>query len=60
MIKFIKKKYLRFFESKNIFKINFFIHKYFKEKDIGTLDLEFNNKPTRTEILQSIIDKKKI
>ena len=44
MINFIKKKYFRFFESKNILKINFIIHKYFKEKDIGTLDLDFSDK----------------
>ena len=58
MINFIKKKYFRFFESKNVLKINFIIHKYFKEKDIGTLDLDFNDKPSRVKIVQSIIDEK--
>ena len=58
MINFIKKKYFRFFESKNVLKINFIIHKYFKEKAIGTLDLDFNDKPSRVKIVQSIIDEK--
>jgi len=58
MINFIKKKYFRFFESKNILKINFIIQKYFKEKDIGTLDLDFSDKPSRAEIIQSIINEK--
>jgi len=59
MINFIKKKYFRFFESKNILKINFIIHKHFKEKDIGMLDLDFSDKPSRVKIIQSIIDEKK-
>ena len=58
MINFIKKKYRRFFESENVLKINFIIHKYFKEKDIGTLDLDFSNKPSRVEIVQSVINEK--
>jgi len=59
MINFFKKKYFRFFESKNILKINFIFHKYFKEKDIGALDLDFSDKPSRINITQSIIDEKK-
>ena len=58
MIKFIKKKYFRFFESKNVLKINFIIHKYFKEKDIETLDFDFSDKPSRIKIVQSIINEK--
>ena len=58
MINFIKKKYFRFFDSRNVLKINFIIHKYFKEKDIGTLDLDFSDKPSRAEIVQSIINEK--
>ena len=50
MINFIKKKYFRFFESKNVLKINFIIHNYFKENDIGTLDLDFSDKPSRAKI----------
>ena len=58
MINFIKKKYFRFFDSRNVLKINFIIHKYFKEKNIGTLDLDFSDKPSRAKILQSIINEK--
>ena len=58
MIDFIKKKYFRFFESKNILKINFIIQKYFKENDTRTLDLDFSDKPSRAKIIQSIINEK--
>ena len=58
MINFIKKKYFRFFASRNLLKINFIIYKYFKEKNIGTLDLDFSDKPSRAKIVQNIIDEK--
>ncbi len=35
-----------------------FFHKIFKEKDIGSLNLDFGDKPSREFITQSIIDKK--
>ena len=58
MISFLKKKYFRFFESQNVLKINYVIHKCFKEKDIGNLNLDFTDKPSRELILQNIINEK--
>jgi len=52
-----KKKYMRLFESKSILKINLLFHKYFKEKDLGSLNLDFSDKPSRQFIVQKIIDK---
>ena len=54
----LKKKYLRLFESRFLLNFNLFFHKIFKEKDIGSLNLEFGDKPSRKFITQSIIDKK--
>ena len=55
----LKKKYLRLFQSRAILYINLIIHKWFKEKDLGSLNL-IENKPTRQHIVQKIIDKKKL
>mgnify|MGYP001209565567 CR=1 FL=1 len=49
------KKFIRLQESKNFLKIKYFIQKYFKEKDIGNLNFNFENKPTRIKIIQDII-----
>ena len=54
----IKNKINRLFQSKNVLKLKFYIHKYFKEKDIGNLGLNFENKPDRSIIIQKIIDYK--
>tara|TARA_X000000368_G_scaffold99602_1_gene76731 strand:- start:2501 stop:3211 length:711 start_codon:yes stop_codon:yes gene_type:complete len=54
----LKKKYLRLFESRFLLNFNLFFHKIFKEKDIGSLNLDFGDKPSREFITQSIIDKK--
>ena len=59
MINFLKLKMNRFFESKKILKIKYYIHKIFKEKDIGDLGLNFSDKPDRSEVIQNIIDFKK-
>ena len=56
---YFNKKFIRLLESKNSLKIKFFIQKYFKEKDIGSLNFNFENKPTRIKIIQDIIKIKK-
>ena len=53
---YIKKKYDSFFESKKIFKLIYFYHKIFSEKDIGSIGLEFRDKPHRATIIQEIIN----
>ena len=58
-INFVKLKINRFFESRKILKLKYYIHKIFKEKDIGDLGFNFNDKPNRSEIIQNIIDFKK-
>ena len=55
----IQKKILRLKGSKNILKLNFFFHKYFGEKDIGEIGLNFSNKPDKKKIVQSTINRKK-
>ena len=59
MINYINKKYRRFFESKKVYAIRYLLHKYFKEADVGSLKLDFSDKPSRQEIVQKIIDEKK-
>ena len=56
MTNYFKKKINRLFESKNFLKIRFLIHKYFKEKDIGSLGLNFDDKPNRIQIIKEIIN----
>ena len=58
MITNFKKKYFRLLESRSILTINLLFHKYFKEKDLGSLNLNFGDKPSRQFIVQKIIDKK--
>ena len=55
---FIKNKINRFFQSKKILKLKYYLHKLFKEKDIGNLNFNFEDKPHRSEIIQNIINKK--
>ena len=55
MNNYISKKIYRFFESKNVLKIKFLIHKLFKEKDIGSINLDFTDKPSRVKIIKEII-----
>ena len=60
MNSYLKRKYIRFFESSKILKVKYLLHKLFKEKDIGTLELNFQDKPHRSLLVQEIINKKKI
>ena len=55
MNNYFSKKIYRLFESRNILRIKFLIHKIFKEKDIGNLNLDFTDKPNRIEIIKEII-----
>ena len=55
----IQNKILRLKGSKNILKLNFFFHKYFGEKDIGEIWLNFSNKPDKKKIVQNTISRKK-
>ena len=55
MNNYISKKIYRFFESSNVLKIKFLIHKLFKEKDIGSINLDFTDKPSRIKIIKEII-----
>lgn len=52
---FISRKIDRFFESKKLFQLKFLIHKFFKEKDIGSLRLDFANKPSRAQVIELVI-----
>ena len=58
MNNYLSKKIYRLFESKNVLKILFLIQKLFKEKDIGNLNFDFTNKPTRVKIIKEIIELK--
>ncbi len=55
----IKRKIDRFFQSRKILKLKFYLHKLFKEKDIGNLNFQFDKHPHRSEIIQKIINYKK-
>tara|TARA_B100000749_G_scaffold192646_1_gene149410 strand:- start:270 stop:989 length:720 start_codon:yes stop_codon:yes gene_type:complete len=55
---FFQKKIIRFKGSKNILKLNFFLHKHFGEKDIGEIGLNFSNKPSKNKIVQDTINRK--
>ncbi len=56
MKNFIIKHYERFFNSKKILKVKFYYHKIFSEKDIGSVGLNFDDKPHRRIIIQEIIN----
>ena len=58
MNNYFSRKIYRLFESRNILKIKFFIHKIFKEKDIGSLNLDFTDKPSRVKVIKDIIQLK--
>ena len=55
---YLQSKLTRFKSSKNILKFNYFYHKYFGEKDIGKVGLDFSKKPSRQTIVQDTIDRK--
>ena len=44
---FLQKRILRFKGSTNVLKLNFYFHKYFGEKDMGEIGLNFSNKPDK-------------
>ena len=56
--KFFQKKILKLKGSRNVLKLNFFFHKYFGEKDIGEIGLDFSNKPNKNKIIQDTINRK--
>ena len=51
----IKNKIDRFFQSRKILLFKYYLHKFFKEKDIGDLGFDFTNKPSRLDIINKII-----
>ena len=53
---YLKKKLIRLQGSKNVLKYNYLIEKYFKDKKIGNVGLDFTSKPKRQFIVQKIID----
>ena len=53
MKNFLKLKINRFFESRKILKLKYYIHKIFKEKDIGDLGFNFDDKPNFKKYLGS-------
>ena len=55
MLNFIKKKYSRLLSSSKVLKINFILHKFFGEDDLGNIGFNFQDKPNRFEIIQKII-----
>ena len=55
---YIIKKIIRFKNSSKILKIFFYYHKFFFEKGIGNIGLDFSKKKTRLYIVQDIINKK--
>ncbi len=55
----INKKFIRFLNSKNVLKINFFYHKILGEKDLGNIGFDFSKKPSRKYIVQDIIKRNK-
>ena len=59
MKKFIQKKYIKFCESHKHSKVKYFYHKFFKESSLETLQFNFSDKPSRIQIIQEIINKKK-
>ncbi len=56
---YFSKKSNRLFASRNFLRIKFLIHKFFKEKDLGNIELNFEDKPNRIRIIQEIIKLKK-
>ena len=53
---YLKKKLIRLQGSKNVLKLNYLIEKYFKDKKLGNVGLDFTSKPKRQFIVQKIID----
>jgi len=56
---YLYNKILRLKGSKNVLKLNYFYNNIIGEKNIGSLGLDFTSKPTRMQVLQKTIDRKK-
>ena len=59
LLNFFKKKYIRQQGSRNVLKLNYFIEKKFRDKNLGDIGFNFSNKPTRQFLVQEIINAKK-
>jgi len=59
MTNFFLEKINRFITSNKILKLMFLYHKLFGEKNIGDIDFNFLNKPSRLEIVAETIQRKK-
>ena len=55
MKSFFLKHYINFCQSSKFLKLKYLYWKIFKEKNIGSLNLDFSNKPNRIEIVQYLI-----
>ena len=56
--KFLQKKIIRLFNSKNILKLFFYYHKYFNDKKLGDIGFNFSKKKNRLYVVQDIINRK--
>ena len=52
---FIQRKIIRLQGSKNIFKINYFFHKFFGEKNLGNIGFDFSDKHSKQFFFQDLI-----
>jgi hypothetical protein len=52
----IKKKFYRLLSSKRVLYLIKLYHKIFGERDIGSLNFDFSKEPSRSEIIQWVID----
>lgn len=59
MIKYIKKKIQRLLASRRTMLFFYYYHKFFGEKKLGNLNLDFSKKKSRIQIIQEIIEQKK-
>ncbi len=57
--KYITKKLIRLINSSKVLKLLFYYHKFFKDKNLGDVGLDFSKKKSRLSIVQEIIKKKK-
>ena len=55
---FLTKKLIRLRNSSKVLKILFYYHRFFHDKKLGSLNLDFTQKKSRLEIVQEIIKKK--
>ena len=60
LIKYFTKKIIRFKNSSKILKLLYYYHYLFHDKKLGNIGFDFTSKKTRFEIIQNIIEKKKL